>query len=1394
MRDGSSSSNVTHSEDKDVPIDTPKARRPLPTPSGPPPQRPTSPVGLLNSPIPPSTFYGAPPLPARPKGIGSQHTVTAFIPTENELPDYSSDYREPEIAPPEPIMTLDVPDSDWNRSTGTTAYGDPSTFTDSFSWDDNQTWSLPWPESTPFSDSIDGRMTSEEESWWDSTSWGVRTRPGPGILAPLVAEDLPDHAFYKVTPVAPESRVTVPAAPTDENPPSSSLGRQDSSPTPSQKPRGPPPPPPSEEELQNAVPHPYAYFCPKENGWILLHTVSSTFLPPLIYPETMFDPELPSTVQRDHRDSCLDVPAFEKPHNLTHHFHKYENVVDARKLSPPYHVDEWETIETVKQKRRAGTIITEDIDLEKMKDEDMPDDEVEREGKLLDLYICCQCRFMCISSSSIIPGVIPKKPWDDLISQKRSNPLPGKTADQSVVLALETLVLALENILWKGEHRMLRVDRPGFQRKIGWNPTVNEIFEALGFQKESVENQFSGLRPPATDLATPQERQNRAKLLRAWVEVSACLVEYIANHRVAREPKNIPISLRIESARGPFQQAIGSDAERMPRGSLDYIDQSLLPYWKQLGMTPTTYSPALLAFAYLAQCRCDPAGTYQNFNAFATLVADLIPRGGETEDLNSLLASERSRDRFDVNEWKAAAKRLGFGENEALKVELDHDIPEEFIINAWRDAIKKTWTDAFNGAERQREINEALRIIAEERCSPSLRRKWEESKSSVGTPDRAYDLLEIPFNVEDQMVITIFNMRVDESPSQAPRMREALNIIAESRGSERLREFLQSGQDPGDAIATVGTEWPRGLNQLGNTCYLNSLLQYFYTIKDLRLAVRPMGKLDMKSVEDDKFTDDELKRHRVGGRLVTRREIVRSKRFIHHLASLFNSLECSESVAVTPSIELAKLALVTSKDEEDEETDKGGDDSSNDTDATLVDDVPSGYSPGSHHQSPRSPALSPRSVLGKRSRDLKTQRSNSQMDVDSPFTPGTDQEMTTPPPPLESSSKLAEPPSRDEDGDVLMRSGSPGKQAPPLPPRKTETSDSVMMFGKQHDVAECMDNCMFQIETALLKFDGMDEESAEASDKTSVVKRLFYGKTRQVLGAPLDTSKSRAPIDPKVELFSHLPVNVDEEGFDLYDGLGRYFDDVVEYEGQRVPMQMSLIDLPPLLQIQLQRVQFDRDTLQSWKSQAYVKFGETIYLDRFLDSADPQKRAQSKLLQEELNSCRDRIRALTRGKDGPFTSLLEHTEEFLSQSGFPSSHVDNELISQLHEERGIIQREIDGLRNRMTATKDNLEAIWKNDREVAYELTSVFIHRGTSPSWGHYFFYSRNLPTAPDSWFKYNDSDVSVINKDEVLADTTGSTANPYLVRSPLWSFPPHPNTFSSLFSHEKDPKSSLRL
>ena len=84
---------------------------------------------------------------------------------------------------------------------------------------------------------------------------------------------------------------------------------------------------------------------------------------------------------------------------------------------------------------------------------------------------------------------------------------------------------------------------------------------------------------------------------------------------------------------------------------------------------------------------------------------------------------------------------------------------------------------------------------------------------------------------------------------------------------------------------------------------------------------------------------------------------------------------------------------------------------------------------------------------------------------------------------------------------------------------------------------------------------------------------LFYGKKRQRL-TPLteaDAKKQKSSsIHEKEDLFSNLHLNVADEGFDLYDGLGRYFDDIVELDGVKKRMEVTLVDLPPLLQIQLQ--------------------------------------------------------------------------------------------------------------------------------------------------------------------------------------------------------------------------------
>jgi ubiquitin carboxyl-terminal hydrolase 25/28 len=120
---------------------------------------------------------------------------------------------------------------------------------------------------------------------------------------------------------------------------------------------------------------------------------------------------------------------------------------------------------------------------------------------------------------------------------------------------------------------------------------------------------------------------------------------------------------------------------------------------------------------------------------------------------------ERSRSRFSVYEVEDAARTLGFGHDGDIRLEYDEDIEDDFVENAWKELIKRAWRDPDTCAETQRRANEALKLLAEARESVRLMNVWETEKNKMN-PDQAYNTLEIPKETDDEMLITVFNMRV----------------------------------------------------------------------------------------------------------------------------------------------------------------------------------------------------------------------------------------------------------------------------------------------------------------------------------------------------------------------------------------------------------------------------------------------------------------------------------------------------------------------------------------------------------------------------------------------------------------------------------------------------------
>ena len=98
-------------------------------------------------------------------------------------------------------------------------------------------------------------------------------------------------------------------------------------------------------------------------------------------------------------------------------------------------------------------------------------------------------------------------------------------------------------------------------------------------------------------------------------------------------------------------------------------------------------------FAYLAQCRCDPEHTVQYFTALHEIVDQLRSVGSCPQELENLLVAEESRGRFTSHQLENATRLLGFGKDNKLQMDFDDDVEDEFILNAWKDATRRSWME-----------------------------------------------------------------------------------------------------------------------------------------------------------------------------------------------------------------------------------------------------------------------------------------------------------------------------------------------------------------------------------------------------------------------------------------------------------------------------------------------------------------------------------------------------------------------------------------------------------------------------------------------------------------------------------------------------------------------------
>ncbi|KAI0007870.1 hypothetical protein F4779DRAFT_590067 [Xylariaceae sp. FL0662B] len=186
-----------------------------------------------------------------------------------------------------------------------------------------------------------------------------------------------------------------------------------------------------------------------------------------------------------------------------------------------------------------------------------------------------------------------------------------------------------------------------------------------------------------------------------------------------------------------------------------------------------------------------------------------------------------------------------------------------------------------------------------------------------------------------------FAANVDEKVDRM-KVAEALEILSELKQQQNLPEEAAALHENAEFYKATGTitnayseaplsvthpqsspgpaavgNTPPGLRNIGNTCYLNSLLQYFFNVKRVRHLV--LRDFEQYKLELDEET---VRKRRTGGNgtSVNLGEAIIARHFVMMLQALFTELLTTTELAAQPSQELANTALSSAKDILSEQT------------------------------------------------------------------------------------------------------------------------------------------------------------------------------------------------------------------------------------------------------------------------------------------------------------------------------------------------------------------------------------------------------------------------------------------------------------------------------------------
>ncbi|KAL2072254.1 hypothetical protein VTL71DRAFT_11597 [Oculimacula yallundae] len=958
---------------------------------------------------------------------------------------------------------------------------------------------------------------------------------------------------------------------------------------------------------------------------------------------------------------------------------------------------------------------------------------------------------------------------------------------------------------------------------IAFGEDCNDLFEALGFTmiEEPAELPEEGMngfwKPP---VVTDENEAFIDDVIREIDIIYQQLPPTERNHSGFKkileiQDQPVPALKDIERSLGFY------DFPTLSR-TID-VDSQEHPYYKSLGAVET-FTDEYLSWAYDRQCLCDPANKPYYFDCLEDLAG-----GRGSSDLQTKVTLAVSLGEYGLKRLEESFKF--FGLNVGTKEGDDHimglyrsriaSAPRQkeeakdclLIIAKHRnseviEALAKDDTMSFEEAldflnvsantssdsieaaaiamaldgDKVR-VAKALQVIANQRPEDYLIQSAAaqmelgngEFHLSVG---EAYNRLQIGSsgpNLPDETVLTYYQSLSSGAPSGSKdSFAEALRTIALDRNSLFLLRKLHNP----DAVVHASTAEPVGLDNIGNTCYLNSLLQYLYTIKPVRDMVIDFQNHRMT------LSEENLKIKRVGGRIVDKAEIIKAQKFVDELHDLFEKLKTASTRSVKPTKQLAELTIFSSE-KEGEFLERRKSISSPSGPPNI--DAIMGF-PVFGPQLPPAPLTPPPSskpldddieMIDHPVDRVETRDDSSEATlVDMDQLPATDDKNHTP-------DSIVDETGIDPDavmvdgGNVADESSkpSPPDKPPPIPPRNksglvistTEhkekdlaADDDFWQFGTQQDVTEVIGNVTFRLQCAI-KPTSLEKEFGEQVD---IIRDTFFGANTTYTEKENSTETKVVEAWPTIICYP----GKDGEVRDLYGAIDVIYDSQsVEVGTKRAPQYASISKLPQILQIQIQRADYDPVRNCPYKNRTPVPFPETLYLDRYVASDDPdsavmRRRRETWKWKSQLRSLEARQKALKNSEDKiNVPDALLAVKDFvtgLQEEEIAGIEIPPELPEALDERISQVATELEQTSQQIDALKKNLKEQFTDMREYGYALHSVFIHRGESGG-GHYWVYIYDFEH--DIWREYNDEHVSEVKDRRRIFDQTSSAdGTPY--------------------------------